>query len=188
MTRRNKIALLAASLVVVLVAVALVIGTRRVRSSRLDSYLCEHCASQRHVVSRWWLGIPLAGSDTTAGTLLSQKMAEGKITECRHRWVSTYFDFHGTRGMGHGGIKCSFAVRYLTQDENGAAGLMKFALATDRPPRAVWSTLFGHLARMPRGEPCDFDEWVFEGNVGDSDSVVIWLREHFDSLQNRVTR
>jgi hypothetical protein len=184
MSRGFKMAVALIGASVLLVAVIAMLPQRK-RSARLDRYLCDRCAMQREVISKWWLGIPVRGSDKIVATSLSREMAAGENARCEHTWIRIYFDHHGTQVMGHGGVNSRFAIQFLTDDDTGAAGLVKYSRATDRRPEIVWHTLFHHLAEFPRGETTGFETWLFEGNVGDSGAIAAWLRENYDSLQTK---
>jgi hypothetical protein len=143
---------------------------------------------QREVFSKWWLGIPVGGIDKTIVTSLSQEMAGAKNAICEHEWLRIYFDSHGASIMGQGGVSSRFAIHYLTEDDEGAAGIVEFARATDRAPEDVWRALFRHLANVPRGESSDFERWLFEGNAIDSGALVSWLLGNYESLQTTTNK
>lgn len=184
MSRGFKIALAVIGASVVLAAVIPVMLTHRTRSSRLDRYLCDRCAMERTVLSKWRFGIPVRGSDRIIATSLSRQMAAGETAKCEHTWVIVYFDHHGTHVMGHGGVNSRLAIHYLTKDDMGAAGLVQYARQTGNRPDVVWHTLFHHLAEFPGGESTDFETWLFEGNAGDSERIAAWLRDNYESIQN----
>jgi hypothetical protein len=110
-------------------------------------------------------------------------MGAGETAKCEHTWMRVYFDHHGTRVMGHGGVNSRFAIEFLAEDDIGAAGLVKYARETDYRPDVVWHTLFHHLAEFPRGESADFETWLFEGSVGDPEQIAAWLRENYEFIQ-----
>ncbi len=170
----------------VLVATIFAMLPHRKRATRLERYLCDQCAMQREVISKWWLGVPVGSSDTTTLNSLSREISVGSDAKCQHKWVRIYFDHHGTRVMGHGGVTSRFAIHYLTEDKEGAAGLMEYCRATDHSPEMVWHTLFEHLANVPDGESSAFETWLFEGNARGSHALASWLQDNYESLSTNT--
>ena len=183
MSRGFKISLAVIGASILLAVVIPAVVPHRTRSARLDEYLCDRCAMRRETISKWWLGIPVRGSDKIVATSLSRRMAAGKNAKCEHTWVRVYFDYHGTRMKGHGGVNSRLAIHFLVEDDIGAAGLVQYCRETDRRPEIVWHTLFHHLAEFPRGETSDLESWLFEGKVGDPGAIAAWLRNSCESLQ-----
>jgi hypothetical protein len=153
------------------------------RSDRLDQYLCERCAMKREVISKRRFGVPVGGSDRVASTRLSREMGSGTRFKCDHAWILTFYDFHLPGVSGHGGVNSQFALHFLTESDEGAAGIVSFSRSADRPASAVWQTLFRHLANFPRGETSPLENWVFDGNIGETNALEGWFRENYDSLQ-----
>ena len=184
MSRDFKITLAAIGGLVLMAVVICSVLPPRVRSSRLDIYLCDRCAIERKVIRRWWLGIRVGGGDIIKTNCLSREMVAAIKTECMHQWIRTYFDFHGTRVMAHGDVNSGFAVFFLTETEEGAEGLVKFSRLAELPAQDVWRTMFYYLRNASPGETTPFERWLFDENPRDSDAIVSWLRNNFDSIKS----
>lgn len=154
----------------------------RSTSSVFERYLCLQCAAKRDTVSRRFLGIPYDGSDKVTTTLLSRCMAGTTGSKCRHNWIRTYFDFHGPKESGHGGIGSRSLLSLLTDQQHCAAGIIKFANSAGLLPQEVWSTLFRYVANNKLGQPSMLDDAICSGRIFDQ-PFDDWLKENYLKLK-----
>jgi len=88
---------------VIIVAAFIYVEPPLKKSSRSDVYVCIDCGLKQQVVRRWRWRILVQNSTNFEATTISTAFDAFQTRPCAHRWLLTYFDFHGSTVSGHGG-------------------------------------------------------------------------------------
>ena len=184
MSKAFKITLAVIAAVVLVGLVVPNLLPARIRTSRLDRYMCLKCAARRDMISRQWFTVPYDGTDKVTATLLSHCIANTTDADCKHEWARIYFDVHGANESGHGGVSSPLVLHFLTETEDIVAGIVCFADSLGLPPQEIWRTLFLYVANDKMGQTSMLDDAITSGRIFDQ-PFDGWLKENYLKLKQK---